>query len=72
MAFLFLFKILETQLIRERKSHLIRSRTDLKKDAEKMASFFIKFFLGTLTYNLEYYNIFTKVTTLNIFQEVYL
>lgn len=37
-----------------------------------MASFFIKFFLGTLTYNLEYYNIFTKVTTLNIFQDVYL
>ncbi|ABV61849.1 hypothetical protein BPUM_1165 [Bacillus pumilus SAFR-032] len=68
MAFLFLLKILETKLIRERKTHLIRRRTDLKKDG----IFFYKIFLGTLTYNLEYYNIFTKVTTLNIFQEVYL
>ncbi|MDR6746197.1 hypothetical protein J2W90_000318 [Bacillus pumilus] len=41
------------------------------KDAED-CSFFIKFSLGTLTYNLEYYNIFTKVTTLNIFQDAYL
>lgn len=36
------------------------------------ASFFIKIFLGTLTYNFEYYNIFTKVTVLNILNNIYL
>ena len=38
----------------------------MKEMRQKAASFFIKIFLGTLTYNLEYYNMFTKVKALNI------
>ena len=32
------------------------------KMQQSLRLFFIKISLGTLTYNLEYYNIFTKVT----------
>ncbi|MGX9291171.1 hypothetical protein ACSLGF_08080 [Bacillus sp. A015] len=41
-------------------------------DAALAASFFIKISLGTLTYNFEYYNIFTKVTKMNIFKNKWL
>lgn len=44
----------------------------MKEMRQKAASFFIKNFLGTLTYNFEYYNIFTKVTVLNILKNAYL